>query len=165
MLPGRKQIKDLFEGLLGRDVAVEEGKPVDIGIPKPVLASYVDDRLRVRAVAVLGFGLAARAGAAIALVPKGAADIAEEDMLMPDNLFENASEICNVLAAPLGDALGEHLRLQAAYSPSEPVPAALLTIASQLAAREDLVLDISGYGAGGTVSRRRRVNAGGGART
>ncbi len=149
MLPDRKDIKDLFEGLLGRDVDLTEGAPVDIGIPKPVIASYVDDGGRLRAVAVMGFGLAARAGAAIALVPKGAAEAAEEDRLLPDNLFDNASEICNVLAAPMGDAMGDHLRLAETYAPTEPVPGHLLTVASQLAGREDVELDITGYGKGG----------------
>ena len=148
MIPDRKNIKDLFEGLLGRDVEITEGKPVDIGIPKPVIASYADDGQRLRAVAVLSFGLAARAGAAIALVPKGAADAAEEDRLMPDNLFENATEICNVLAAPFGDAMGEHLRLSGTYAPTDPVPAVVLSVAAQLAAREDLELEIAGYGTG-----------------
>ncbi|MFC6342886.1 hypothetical protein ACFP8W_12935, partial [Nocardioides hankookensis] len=73
MLPDRKDIKDLFEGLLGRDVDITEGRPVDIGIPKPVIASYVDDAQRLRAVAVMSFGLAARSGAALALGPRGAA--------------------------------------------------------------------------------------------
>src|SRR3954467_2664446 len=114
MIPDRKAIKDLFEGLLGRDVSVTDGRSVDIGIPKPVIASYVDDANNLRAVAVMSFGLAARSGAALALVPRGAAEAAEEDRLLPDNLFENASEICNVLAAPFGDAMGTHLRLSAA---------------------------------------------------
>lgn len=149
MLPGRKEIKDLFEGLLDRDVTLTEGPPVDIGIPKPVLASYVDDDQQLRAVAVMSFGLAARAGAAIALVPMGAVEAAEEDRLMPVNLFENASEICNVLAAPLGDAMGMHLRLSATFAPADPIPSHLLTIGLQLAAREDLELEIAGYGKGG----------------
>ena len=148
MIPDRKSIKDLFEGLLGRDVTITEGKPVDIGIPKPVIAAYADDAQRLRAVAVLSFGLAARAGAAIALVPKGAAEAAEEDRLMPDNLFENATEICNVLAAPFGDAMGEHLRLTGTYAPADPVPAHLLGVAAQLGAREDVELEIAGYGTG-----------------
>ena len=148
MLPDRKDIKDLFEGLLGRDIAITDGRPVDIGIPKPVIASYVDDASNLRAVAVMSFGLAARSGAALALVPKGAAEAAEEDRLLPDNLFENASEICNVLAAPFGDAMGTHLRLSASYAPSSPVPGQLLDIASQLAAREDVDLEITGYGTG-----------------
>ncbi len=149
MLPDRKEIKDLFEGLLGREVALTESAPVDIGIPKPVVASYVDDTQRLRVVAVVSFGLAARSGAAIALVPKGAADVAEQDRLLPNHLFDNCSEICNVLAAPLGDAMSTHLRLSATYAPSDPVPAQLLSVAAQLGAREDVELDIAGYGKGG----------------
>jgi hypothetical protein len=149
VLPGRKEIKDLFEGLLGREVAVTDGRPVDIGIPKPVIASYVDDDGHLRAVAVMSFGLAARSGAALALIPKGAVEVAEEDRVLPPNLFDNAYEICNVLAAPFGDAMGSHLRLQEAYPPSEPVPAHLLGLAAQVAAREDVDLDITGYGVSG----------------
>ncbi|WP_028642693.1 hypothetical protein [Nocardioides sp. URHA0020] len=148
MLPDRKAIKDLFEGLLGRDVAVTDGRPVDIGLPKPVIASYIDDHHNLRAVALMDFRLAALSGAALALVPKGAAEAAEEDRLMPENLFENASEICNVLAAPFGDAMGEHLRLSEAYAPSSPVPAHLNVLAMQLGAREDVALEIAGYGTG-----------------
>ena len=148
MLPDRKIIKDIFEGLLGRDISITEGTAVDIGIPKPVVASYADDVGQLRAVAVLELALAARAGAAIALVPKGAADAAVEDMLLPSNLFENASEICNVLAAALGDAMGVHLRLAGAFAPTDPVPSLVLTTATQLAGREDVELDIAGYGSG-----------------
>ncbi|MDF1602342.1 hypothetical protein [Nocardioides sp. YIM 152315] len=149
MLPSRKDIKDLFAGLLGRDVELTDGKPVDIGIPKPIVASYVDDVHNLRAVAVMSFGLAARSGAAIALIPKGAAEAAEEDRVLPVNLFENASEICNVLAAPLGDAMGTHLRLSETFAPSDSVPPQVLSVAAQAGAREDVVLEISGYGAGG----------------
>lgn len=149
MLPDRKDIKDLFEGLLGREVALTDGTPVDLGIPKPIVASYLDDAHGLRAVAVMSFGLAARSGAAIALIPKGAAEAAEEDRLLPVNLFENAAEICNVLAAPLGEAMDTHLRLAETYAPSDPVPAHLLALAAQAGGREDLELDISGYGTGG----------------
>ncbi|QWF21187.1 hypothetical protein KM427_19910 [Nocardioides sp. LMS-CY] len=149
MLPDRKDIKDLFEGLLGREVALTDGTPVDLGIPKPIVASYLDDTHGLRAVAVMSFGLAARSGAAIALIPKGAAQAAEEDRLLPVNLFENAAEICNVLAAPLGEAMDTHLRLAETFAPSDPVPAHLLALAAQAGGREDLELDISGYGTGG----------------
>jgi len=148
MLPDRKDIKDLFEGLLGRDVDVTDGKPVDIGIPRPVVATYIDDYNHLRGLAVLEFGLAARVGAAIALVPMGAVEVAEEDRLLPLNLFENASEICNVLAAPFGEAMGDHLRLAEVYSPADPIPAHILTVAAQVAAREDVRLNVAGYGSG-----------------
>ena len=149
MLPDRKVIKDIFEGLLGRDISITEGTAVDIGIPKPVVASYVDDGHRLRAVAVMDLALAARCGAAIALVPKGAADDSIENQLLAPNLFDNASEICNVMAATLGDALDVHLRLSMSYAPSDPLPPQVFNTATQVPAREDLELDIAGYGRGG----------------
>jgi hypothetical protein len=148
MLPDRKVVRDLFEGLLGRDVQVLQGKPVDIGIPKPVVAAYVDNDFQLRSVVLMDLDLAARAGAAIALVPKGAADDAIESTLLMPHLFENAAEICNVLAASLGDASGVHQRLSMCYAPSDPVPQHILNIATQMAARDDVVLDISAYGKG-----------------
>jgi len=148
MIPDRKVIKDLFEGLLGREVSVADGTPVDIGIPKPVVASYVDDTHRLRAVVLMDLALAARSGAAIALVPKGAADDSIDNQLLAPNLFDNASEICNVMAAGLGDAMEVHLRLSESYAPSDPLPATVFAVANQAGGREDLKLEISGYGPG-----------------
>ena len=148
MLPDRKVVKDLFEGLLGRDINITAGKPVDIGIPKPVIAAYIDNDIRLRSVVLMDLNLAARAGAAIALVPKGGADAVLESTLLLPHLFDNASEICNVLGAPLGEASGIHQRLQMTYAPSDPVPQHILTVAAQVGMREDLLLDISGYGTG-----------------
>lgn len=149
MLPDRKVIKDLFEGLLGREVSVSDGKPVDLGIPKPVVASYIDDGHRLRAVVLMDLPLAARSGAAIALVPKGAADDSVDNQLLAPNLFDNASEICNVMAAGLGDAMEVHLRLSMSYAPSDPLPPQVFNTANQAGGREDLKLEIAGYGAGG----------------
>lgn len=147
-LPDRKQIKDLFEGLLGRDVAIGDGTPVVLDAPKPVLGSYVDPHQRLSAVAVMDLALAAYAGAALALIPKGGAEVALEEAALPPHLFENVAEILNIMAAPLGDALGVHQRLSATYAPTHPVPPQVLAHAATLGAREDLSVDIAGYGQG-----------------
>lgn len=147
-LPDRKQIKDLFEGLLGRDVAVGDGSPVTFDLPRPVVASYVDDAHRLCVIAVMDLALTAYAGAALALIPKGGAEAAIEDGVLPDNLFENASEILNVLAGPICDASGVHQRLSAAFAPADAVPPQIAAYAATLGIREDVSLDISGYGTG-----------------
>src|SRR6478735_5639836 len=103
-LPDRKAIKDLFEGLLGRDVEIGDATPITLDHPRPVVATYVDDNYKLTAIALMDLHLAANAGAAIALIPKGGAEAAIEDLRLPPNLFENAAEILNVLAAPLGDS-------------------------------------------------------------
>jgi hypothetical protein len=147
-LPERKQIKDLFEGLLGRDVAVGDGTPVTFDPPRPVVGAYVDPQHQLSMVVVMDLALAAHSGAAIALIPKGGAEAAVEDKVLPPNLFDNAAEILNVLAAPLGEASGVHQRLSATYAPGEPVPPVVAVAGATLGAREDLTLDISGYGRG-----------------
>ena len=52
-LPDRKLIKDVFEGLLGRDVAVSDGSPVTLDPPRPVVAAYVDPQHNLATVAVM----------------------------------------------------------------------------------------------------------------
>ena len=148
-LPERKQIKDIFEGLLGRDVAIGDGTPVTLDAPRPVVATYVDDQHRLSTVVVMDLPLAAHSGAALALIPKGGAEIAIEEGVLPVNLFENASEILNVLAAPIGEASGVHQRLETAFAPAEAVPPQVAACAATPGAREDVVLDIHGYGRGG----------------
>ena len=147
-LPHRKQIKDLFEGLLGRDIAIGDSAPVVFETPRPVVATYVDDTHRLTTVVVMDQALAAYAGAALALVPKGAAEDAIDDKMLPPNLFENSSEILNVLAAPIGDASGVHQRLDATFAPSDTVPPQVQAYGATLGAREDVEVDIAGYGRG-----------------
>ncbi|MGZ4466148.1 MAG: hypothetical protein ACXVW0_12395 [Nocardioides sp.] len=148
-LPANKQIKDLFEGLLGRDVALEETAPQEPdSVPRPMTAIYVDDSNKMSSIAVMDFNLTAWTGAALALVPKGGAEAAIEDRDIPDSLLDNASEILNVLAAPIGDASGVHQRLLNTYSPHETVPREVLEWTAQPGMRMDVKLDVKGYGEG-----------------
>jgi hypothetical protein len=149
-MPDRKQIRDLFEGLLGRDVAIADAtEPLSPDVvPKPAVAVYVDDTGRFAALALMDFSLVAHTGASLALIPVGGAEAAIEDNVMPANLMENCSEVLNVLAAPIGDASGVHQRLERVYSPSDALPPELAAVAATIGAREDVQLDIAGYGSG-----------------
>lgn len=149
-MPDRKSIKDLFEGMLGREITIGDA-PEPLGadvVPAPGLAVYVDDGGRLTAVALMDFSLVAHTGAALALVPVGGAMAAIEDNVMPGNLMDNTHEVLNVLAAPIGDFSGVHQRLERTYSPNEELPAELAAIAATLGAREDVLIGISGYGSG-----------------
>ena len=147
--PDPKQIKDLFEGLLGRDVALTEGVPVPLDArPRPTVAVYVNDRNTLSSVAVMDFALTAWTGAALALLPKGGAEDAIDEKDMPLSLLENAAEMLNVLASPIGDASGVHQRLHQTFGPDLLPPADVTAWAARLGARLDLALDIKGYGRG-----------------
>jgi hypothetical protein len=147
-LPDRKALKDLFEGLLGRDVEIGDAVPIAFETPRPVVATYVDDTFNLTAIAVMDLPLAAYAGAAIALVPQGGAEAAVEDGRLPPNLFDNAAEILNVLAAPIGEHCKVHVRLSSTFAPGEAIPPQVESVAVTLGARLDVTLDIAGYGKG-----------------
>ena len=154
-IPNRKQIRDLFEGLLGRDVDVSDGAPPPLDVvPRPLVASYIDDVHNLSSVVVMDFELAAYSAAALALVPRGGAEAAIEDGLLPTSLFENASEILNIVAGIINDAGEVHQRLQQVYGPSDPLPGSVASWAATLGSREDVTVDIQGYGEGviGVVS-------------
>ena len=148
-LPERQQIKDLFEGLLGRDVSISDGSPVDPSASVgPMLGVYVDDQNHLSAVVLMDFPLAAYAAAALGLVPKGGADASIEDGELSAMLCENAGEILNVLAAPIGDASGVHQRLDQTITPTDPLPGDVAAWTATLGSRIDLTLEIKGYGSG-----------------
>lgn len=147
--PSRKQIKDLFEGLLGREVIVGDAPPVGLDrVPAPMIAVYVDDQLKLATVAVMDFALTAYVGAALGLVPKGGAEAAIEDQFIPQSLIENAAELLNVLAAPIGEAGGAHQRLYQTFAPGDMPPADVAALSATFGAREDVLLEVKGYGAG-----------------
>ncbi len=149
-MPDRKAIKDLFQGLLGRDITIGDAfEPLIADVaPAPCLGVYVDDGGRLSTVALLDFALVAHTGAALALVPVSRAWAAIDDNVMPANLMDNTAEVLNVLAAPIGDASGIHQRLERTYGPHDELPTELAAIAATLGAREDVLVGIAGYGSG-----------------
>ena len=148
-VPAPKHIKDLFEGLLGRDVSLGDGVPVPLDArPRPTTAVYVDDNNALSAVALMDFPLTAYSGAALALLPKGGAEDAIDEKDLPPTLLENAAELLNVLAAPIGEASGVHQRLYQTFGPTELPPSDVVVWSARLGAREDVALGIHGYGSG-----------------
>jgi hypothetical protein len=147
--PDLKRIRDVFEGLLGREVTVAPGVPVPLDArPRPTTAVYVDDRLRLSSVVLMDFALTAYSGAALALLPRGAAEDAIDEKELPAALLENAAELLNVLAAPIGEASGVHQRLYQTFGPAQLPPSDVVARSAQLGAREDVALGIHGYGSG-----------------
>ena len=149
-VPTNKAVKDLFDGLLGREVAVANGRAVDPAAkPGPSTAVYVDDRNQLSAVVLLDFPLTAYAGAALGLIPAGGAEAAIEDGQMSATLNENAYEALNVLAGVLNACSDVHQRLYHVHRPGEVVPADVAPWTIAPGPRTDLRLDIKGYGGGG----------------
>ncbi len=152
-LPTNLAIRELFEGLLGRDIDLENGRRVDMeASPGPCTAVYVDDNNDLSAVVVMEFSLTAKIGAALGLVPVGGAEAAIEDKSIPDSLQENANELLNVLAGTLNEFNDVHQRLYKVHAPGESLPADIVPWTITLTGRQDLNVGIKGYGAAGGLS-------------
>lgn len=149
-LPAALEVRELLEGLLGRDVeaVVGTGAVDPQQHPGAVVGAYVDDTLKLRALVVFDLPLAAWAGAAIALVPAATAATCVEDAVITPALFENTAEILNVGASLFNHDGCPHLRLYETYAPRETLPGDIAKWVLAYVQRLDMELTVSGYGTG-----------------
>lgn len=148
-LPQPKQVRELFADLLGREVTLTPAPPFAPGPDTPAsVAVYVDDQLRISALIVCDLTLSAHAGAAIGLVPVGGATAAIDDGKLGDVLGENLYEVLNIAASMFNVAGADHLRLHALHPAGPPLDPQLRISTLTLGRREDLSVDIAGYGSG-----------------
>ena len=149
VLPGSQTVRNLFEDLLGRDVNVSSGDPMTAeDLPTGVIALYTDASQQLYAVLGLQLSLAANAGAALGLLPAGAAeDSIEEGKLFP-NLAENVFELCNVLTSLLNREGAPHVKLYQVIYPGMALPNDARAQLLALGKRLDLTVEVARYGKG-----------------
>ncbi|MCL3860896.1 hypothetical protein [Actinotalea sp. K2] len=149
-LPAALEVRELIEGLLGRDVGgtVGTGAVDPAQHPGAVVGVYVDNLLKLKALVVLDMPLAAHVGAAIALIPATGSRAAVEDGLLTPALYDNTAEVLNVAASLFNADGAPHLRLYEAYAPREALPPDVAKWVLAYVQRLDLELEISGYGSG-----------------
>ena len=146
ILPAPKDVRDLLEGLLGKDVTVAPGSPVSLN-DGAALAVYVDPQLSTNAVCVLDVRLAAWCAGALALLPKGGLEDAIDEGELSAMHLEVVYEVVNVAAALFNGGGVTHSKLYKLYAPGEAVPGDLAGIAAGFN-RIDLSVDVAGYGKG-----------------
>lgn len=148
-LPGPKEIKDLLDGLLDKNIELSPSTPLAPSAANPAsVAVYVDDTLQVRALIACDLPLSAYAGAALGLVPPATA--AEEIFAgnFSQNLRENLYEVLNIAASLFNVEDAPHVRLYDLHPAGTPIPTPVLVNCLTLGRREDLTISISGYGSG-----------------
>lgn len=148
-LPVPKQIKDLLEGVLGRDITLSPSAPFAPGPKAPAsVAVYVDDSLRITALIACDLRFSAYAAAALGLIPIGGAEAAVESGGLTETLAENLYEVLNIAASMFNEPGAEHLRLHELHPAGEALPPMVRAQALTLGRREDSTIDIAGYGKG-----------------
>ncbi|MDM7830576.1 hypothetical protein [Cellulomonas edaphi] len=148
-LPSAKEVRELIEGLIGRDVNVATGGAMVDPAAGGLTGVYVDRRLALVALVILDVPLAASIGAALGLVPVHVAAEAAELGQLPQALSENAGEVLNVMASLFNLEGAPHVRLDRIYQPGEPLPADVATWVLAYVRRTDLDMEVAGYGSGG----------------
>ena len=147
ILPAPKDVRDLLEGLLGKDVVVSPGDPVSLN-DGAALAVYVDPQLRTNAVCLMDVPLAAWCAGALALLPKGGLEDAIDEGELSDMHLEVVYEVVNVAAAMFNGGGVTHSKLYKLYAPGDDLPADLAEMAAAFH-RLDLAVEVPGYGKGG----------------
>ena len=149
VLPGSLAVRNLLEDLLGRDVNVSPGDPLAAAdLATATVAIYTDSSQQIYAVLGMQLSLAANIGAALGLLPAGAAeDSIDEKQLFP-NLAENVFELCNVLTSLLNREGAPHVKLYQVVYPGMPLPNDARAHLLALGRRLDLSIEVSRYGKG-----------------
>jgi hypothetical protein len=148
-LPVPKEIRDLLTELLDRDVQVSPNAPLAPTANNPcTVGVYVDDSLQVTSVIAFDLPLSAHAGAAIGLVPAAGAEAAIGEGILTDTLRDNVYEVLNIAASLFNVDGATHVRLYDVHHAGLPVPGDILARALTLGRREDLAVDVAGYGPG-----------------
>ncbi len=148
-LPQPKQVRDLLADLLGRDVTLSPSAPYAPGPDTACsVAVYVDDSLRISALIACDLTVSAYAGAAIGLVPIADADAAIAEGRLTETLAENLYEVLNIAASMFNVEGADHLRLHVLHPAGPPLDPQMRISTLTLGRREDLTVEIAGYGTG-----------------
>ncbi len=148
-VPHLKAVRDLIGDLTGKDIEISNGAdPVGVGGDSgSVVGLYVDAQLASRAVIAFDLALAAYSGAALGLVPPGAAQDAVAAGELPTTLLENCTEVLNIMASLFNLPKAPHLKLYATFSGAD-VRADVRDLAVRTSPRDDISIEIARYGTG-----------------
>ena len=151
-LPTPTDLRDLLAGLLDREISLAPTTPCAPGPSTPAsVAVYVDDSLRVSAMIACDLAFSAHAAAALGLVPVGGAEAAIEEGMLGETLAENLYEVLNIAASMFNAPGAEHLKLHELHPAGPPLPPMVRAQTLTLGRREDLSVEVGGYGTG-TIS-------------
>jgi hypothetical protein len=149
VIPAPLAVRNLFEDLLGRDVNVSPGDPMTAeNLPTGVIAIYTDTSQQLYAVLGMTLSLAANAGAALGLLPAGAAEDSIEEKTLFPNLAENVFELCNVFTSLLNREGAPHVKLYQVIYPGMDLPNDARAHLLALGKRLDLTIEVARYGKG-----------------
>lgn len=147
--PAPKEVRDLLGDLLDKEIGIGPCPPMAPTHQNPAtIGVYVDDALQVRLLIAMDIELSAWCGAAIGLVPPLQADQGIANKCLDETLRENVYEVFNIAASIFNVPEAAHLKLHVVHHAGDTLPHDVHARSLTLGRREDLRIDIAGYGAG-----------------
>ena len=147
-LPAALEVRELLEGLVGRDFDTKTGGPMVDPAKGACVAEYVDDQMQLAAIIAADLGLASAAGSAIGLIPAKEVEASVKYKEMSAAQIENFSEILNVMASLFNVDGAPHLRLTNVTPPGQALAADAQKLLMAYVPRLDVTMEIPGYGGG-----------------
>ena len=148
-LPDLQSIKNVLIDLIGKDVQIKDGPQSRIPPTTPfILALYKSPATKTAVAAICDLAFATYGGAALSLIPKGAAEESLRSGKLSDVLAENFHEILNVLTTTLNHAGTEHYALGQVILPPEKITVSIAKGLANPRERRNAEISIEKYGAG-----------------
>jgi hypothetical protein len=149
-LPPEKLVKDVLDGMLGRETTLKHSdtrlSPIDaVG---GMVAAYCDDAGKVRAIAGWSVAAGAYVGGCLGLIPPATTEEMVTERYLNEDVAENLGEVCNVLAGTFEQAGSPHVRLLKTYQPSAKTPPDMAIFLYQHVERIDFDIEVPTYGTG-----------------
>jgi hypothetical protein len=147
-VPIQEDIRDLLFELLNRGVAVDKVSKLELEEDEDGgVAEFVTEDGTVGVVCLFDSRFAVRAGAALVMVPKAAA---EEDLRRGDieSHLEVAGEVLNVMSRLLNSPNTPHVRMAGVHRLPGELPEQVAALLAAPEYRRDFAVTIEGYGDG-----------------
>ena len=149
-LPEANEIKSLLADLVGKavNVSVTDELEVDVNDTQ-FIVSFVTRDGKLGMCSLSDANFASKAGASLAMIPANAAEERVKAGKLSDPIFENFSEIMNILST-LPNSKGDvHLTMKKVYcTATDNFPDDVINMVMSPERRSDFEVDISGYGNG-----------------
>lgn len=146
-MPIPEEVGDFLAELLGVGVSVSKTPAFEPGedVDRFVSGIYVDDDDRPGGACVADLGLAASAGAALAMMPSAVVAEATDAGALPDGLHENFYEVANIMTRLLNGPSVPHVRITELVA---GVPDGVRQVIRDAAGRKHYDVTIIGYPGG-----------------
>ncbi len=141
-----RRVKNTFDMLFGKDVEVTDNTPLDI-TPKSVIGTFKNGEENICGAIIFDNSLACFSGAALSMIPMGAAEDCIATGEISSAIMDNVNEVFNVSVGFFSDGTTPDMRLDKLHVNEESVPENVTEIISNGSGLH-FQANIQGYGKG-----------------